>query len=354
MKEVSVIIPVYAAEKYIAATVKSVLEQKYKKFELLLVDDGSPDKSVEICQQFTDTRIKIIRQVNRGVAAARNNGIRHAQGEYIAFLDADDLWLPEKLEKHVNHLERAPAVGVSFSYSAFIDEVGNPLGLYNATEYEVVTPSSILCRNPIGNGSCLVIRREVLEAIRFQDNLYGTVEDFYFDDDRRLRTSEDAECWLRISLQSDWQFEALPEVLTLYRLHPGGNTTNLRQKIESWETLLEKARSYAPELIAQWEKPAMAYELRYLARRAVTMKAGPIAVELIHRALATHWRILLEEPRRTLITLAAAYSLCLLPQPLYSQIKTLALKIIGASQKRRILRDQSRSASTAIDSTIHN
>lgn len=343
MKKVSVIIPLYAAEKYIAATIQSVLEQTYKNFELIIVDDGSPDKSIEVCQQFTDPRIKIISQVNRGVAAARNNGIRHAQGEYIAFLDADDLWLPKKLEKHVDHLENQPIVGVSFSYSAFIDEVGNPLGLYNATEYKVVTPASILCRNPIGNGSCLVIRREVLEAIRFQDNLYGTVEDFYFDDDRQLRTSEDAECWLRISIQANWQFEAIPEVLTLYRLHPGGNSANLRKKLQSWERLLEKARSYAPEVIAQWETPSLAYELRYLARRAVTMKAGPIAVELIHRALTTDWHILVEEPRRTLITLVAAYS-CLLPQPLYIQIKSLASRIIGASQKRRILRDQARTA----------
>ena len=342
MKKVSVIIPVYAAEKYIAATVQTVLEQTYNNFELLIVDDGSPDKSIEICQQFTDSRIRIIRQVNRGVAAARNNGIRHSQGEYIAFLDADDLWLPEKLEKHINHLESSPAVGVSFSYSAFIDEVGNFVGLYNATEYKVITPSSILCRNPLGNGSTLVTRREVLEAIRFQDNLYGTVEDFYFDDDRRLHRSEDAECWLRISVQTNWQIEAIPEVLTLYRLHPGGHSTNLVKTLESWERCLEKVRSYAPELVAECEKSSMAYQLRYIARKAVKMKAGPIAAELIHRSLTTHWRILLQEPRRTLMTLAAAYSLCLIPQPLYSQMEALALKIIGTSQRRRIVRDQSR------------
>jgi glycosyltransferase involved in cell wall biosynthesis len=342
MKKVSIIIPTYAAEKYIAATIQSVLEQTYKNFELLLVDDGSPDKSIEICEELTDPRIRIIRQVNRGVAAARNNGIRHAQGEYIAFLDADDLWLPEKLEKHVNHLEKSPAVGVSFSYSAFIDEVGNRLGLYMRNEYKIVTPSAILCRNPIGNGSNLVLRREVLEAIRFQDNLYGTVEDFYFDDDRQLHRLEDAECWLRISVATCWQFEAIPEVLTLYRLHPEGHSANLRKTLEAWERFLEKARSYAPELVAQWEKPSKAYGLRYVARRAVKMKAGPMAVQLIHRSLVTHWRIVLEEPRRTLMTLAAAYALCLLPQPLYCQMEAMGLKIIGASQRRGIIRAQSR------------
>src|SRR4028118_491035 len=103
MKKVSVIIPVYQVEKYIAAAVQSVLEQTYKDFELLIIDDGSTDRSLEICQQFSDPRIKIIRQQNQGVCAARNTGIRHAQTEYLAFLDGDDLWLPTKLEKHVEH-----------------------------------------------------------------------------------------------------------------------------------------------------------------------------------------------------------------------------------------------------------
>lgn len=125
MKKVSVIIPVYNADKYIAATVESVLAQTYKNFEILIIDDGSPDKSLKVCQQFQDSRIKIICQANRGLPGARNTGIRHAQGDYIAFLDADDIWLPNKLEKHVNHLNNSPTVGISFCYSAFINELIN-------------------------------------------------------------------------------------------------------------------------------------------------------------------------------------------------------------------------------------
>jgi hypothetical protein len=101
--------------------------------------------------------------------------------------------------------------------------------------------------------------------------------------------------------------------------------------------LIEKTRSYAPELTREWENLARAYQLRYLARRAVSLQAGYVAVELVNQALASDWRILLEEPRRTLITLAAAYLVCLLPQPLYSKIENLALRITGATQRRRIL-----------------
>lgn len=343
MKLVTVIIPVYGVEKYIARTVRSVLEQTYKNFELLIIDDGSPDRSVEICQQFTDPRIKIIRQENRGVAAARNTGIRHAQGEYLGLLDADDLWVPEKLEKHVEHLESSPAVGVSFSRSTFIDEADNPIGIYQMSKLKEITPLDLLCRTPIGNGSVAFIRREVFEDIKFQDNLYGTVENFYFDDDRQLHPSEDVECWLRIAIQTNWLLEGLAEPLTLYRVNPEGFSAKLLKKLKSWERMLEKAHAYTPpELMAQWEKPAMAYQLRHLARRAVTLEAGSTAVELLNRALSTHWRMLFEEPRRTLLTLGAAYSLWLLPKPLYSQIETLALKMTGATQKRRILKDQSR------------
>jgi glycosyltransferase involved in cell wall biosynthesis len=340
MKKVSVIIPVYGVEKYIAATVQSVLDQTYKEFELLIVDDGSPDRSVEICQQFTDPRIKIIRQQNSGVCAARNTGIRHAQGEYLAFLDGDDVWLPEKLEKHIEHLENSPTVGLSFSRSAFINEAGQPLGIYQMPKLKDIAPPLILCRNPIGNGSVPVIRREVFAAIKFQDDPQGTAKDCYFDE--RLRHFEDVECWLRISLKTDWQIEGIPEALTLYRVNSGGASANLLKQLEDLEKVLEKTRSYAPELIAQYGNPAKAYELRKLARWAVRLKAAPTAVDMAHRALSTHWRMILDEPQRTLLTLGAAYSLWLLPRPVYRQIENFALKMTGAAQKRRILQDRSR------------
>jgi len=340
MKKVSVIIPVYGVEKYIAGTVQSVLKQTYENFELLIIDDGSPDRSIEICQGFTDPRVRIIRQTNRGPSAARNTGIRHAQGEYLAFLDGDDLWLPEKLEKHVNHLDESAAIGVSFSYSGFIDEAGKPLGIYQMAKTTRITPPYIIRRNPIGNGSTPVIRKEVFEAIKFQCNLYGTIENFYFDE--QLRHSEDTECWLRIAIQTPWQIEGIPEALTLYRVNSGGLSAKMLQQLETTEKIIEKVSSYAPESIAQWKNPARAYQLRFVARRAVSLKEGSMAVEMIHRALATHWRILLEEPRRTLLTLAAAYALWLMPQTLYYQLETMALKVTGATQKRRILQNEKR------------
>ncbi|MBV9388003.1 MAG: glycosyltransferase family 2 protein [Chroococcidiopsidaceae cyanobacterium CP_BM_ER_R8_30] len=339
MKNVSVILPAYQVAKYIGAAVESVLNQSYQDFELIIVDDGSPDQTVQICQQFIDPRIKIIRQENRGLAGARNTGIRHAQGKYLALLDGDDLWLPKKLERQIEHLESSPLVGISFTRSAFIDEAGNSLGTYLMPKLKEITPPYLLRENPVSNGSTAVIRKEVFEAIRFKDNLHGTVEDFYFDE--YFRQAEDIECWLRILIQTNWQIEGIPEALTLYRVNSRGLSANILKQLEHIEKVIEKTRSYAPELVAQWEGPAKAYQLRYLARTAVRLQAGSMAMKLIHQALAAHWRILLEEPRRTLMTLTAAYLLGFLPLDLYNQMETFALKIVGATQKRRILQDQS-------------
>ncbi|MEM6611938.1 MAG: glycosyltransferase family 2 protein [Cyanobacteria bacterium P01_C01_bin.72] len=339
MKLVSVIVPVYNVENYIAQTIKSVLNQTYSNFELLIIDDESPDSSIEICQQFDDPRLKIVRQQNRGLAGARNTGIRHAQGDYLAFLDADDLWLPEKLAQHVKHLESAPQVGVSFSRSQFIDDQGKALGIYQMPKLQDITPDHLLCRNPIGNGSAPVIRRQVFEAICFQDNLHGEVENFYFDE--HFRQSEDIECWLRIAAETPWKIEGIGAVLTLYRVNGKGLSANVLKQYDSWEQMITKHRDRSPQLLIKHERAARAFQLRYLARRAVRLKDGAMAVSLAHQALATHWRIVLKEPSRTLQTIIAAYLLQLLPLSFYRGCEELALKLTGMIQQLHILRDRS-------------
>lgn len=339
MTRVSVIIPVYGVERYIAATVQSVLQQSFSNFELLIVNDGSPDRSVEICQQFNDSRIQILHQANRGPAAARNLGISQAKGEYVAFLDGDDLWLPEKLEQHVNHLDSAPEVGVSFCRSRFIDENDNPLGIYQITQLDGITPLDLLCRTPIGNGSVPVIRRCVLEEIQYASQTPHGEEVCFFNPDLQIHPSEDVECWLRIATQTSWRIQGIPDALTLYRVNSHGFSAKLWKKLQSWERMLDTAHTYAAEQIEPCLAPAMAYQLRYLARRAVTLKDAKTAVRLIHRSIGTYVQILREEPHRTIQTLAAAYLMRLLPHHWYGRIEAIALQLTGAAQKRRIARE---------------
>jgi len=123
MPKVSVVIPTYNLAKYICETVDSVLMQTYKDFEIIIIDDGSKDDTKQVLSKY-GSKIKYIYQDNRGVAAARNRGIRESKGEYVALLDADDLWLPEKLTQQVAMAEQNPQVSVFFSDAEVFDHRG--------------------------------------------------------------------------------------------------------------------------------------------------------------------------------------------------------------------------------------
>nr|WP_256498773.1 glycosyltransferase family A protein [Chroococcidiopsis sp. CCNUC1] len=119
MPKVSVIIPAYNAMKYLPATLGSLLSQTFDDFEAIVVNDGSFDETEKWVSQIEDPRVKLICQQNKGLAGARNTGINQATGEYIAFLDADDLWEPSKLEKQVAVLEENPEVGLVYTWGSF-------------------------------------------------------------------------------------------------------------------------------------------------------------------------------------------------------------------------------------------
>jgi len=331
---VTVVMPLFNSATTVRDSLESVLAQTYRHLEILVVDDGCTDRSVSICREYDDSRIRIIQQSNRGLAGARNTGIRQAQGAILAFLDSDDLWHPQKIERHVEHLGLAQEVGVSYSRSAFIDSNGKPLGLYQTPPLHAITPEMILCRNPISNGSCVVMRREVLDDIRYEANTCGTVESAWFDDS--FRQSEDLECWLRIALQTKWQIEGIPETLTLYRLSSGGLSSNIEKQFASWQRVLQKTAGYAPELISRYGKRALAYQLRYLARRAIRERRPRQGAKLIHEALRRYPKLLQEEPARTLITLSAAYLGMGLPQGLYRLLENAMIRLIGLMQRLRM------------------
>ena len=331
---VSVVIPLYNSAATVRESLDSVLRQTYLNLEIIVVDDGSTDQGLALVQQVQDSRLRVIRQSNRGLAGARNTGIRLARGSILAFLDSDDLWTPEKIDRHVTHLCGQPEVGISYSCSAFIDESSRLLGLYQIPALQNITPELILCRNPISNGSCLVLRREVLDDIRFEANLYGTSESYWFDE--TFRQSEDIECWIRIALQTRWQIEGIGEVLTFYRLSRRGLSANLDQQFASWQRVLDKTATYAPELIKRHGQRALGYQLRYLARRAIRERDFRISMKLSQRAISAYPGLLLEEPLRTAMTLSASYISLLVPGSVFRALEQLMIQITGARQRRRI------------------
>jgi glycosyltransferase involved in cell wall biosynthesis len=147
---VSIITPSYKSEKFISQTIESVLAQTYQNWEMVIVDDVSPDNSNEVIKQYVknDNRIKLIKlEKNSGPAVARNRAIEEAQGRYIAFLDADDLWKPNKLEKQLAFMD-ANELALSYSSYELIDEEGGSLGLF--TTKEKVTYEDLLKTCSIG------------------------------------------------------------------------------------------------------------------------------------------------------------------------------------------------------------
>ncbi|KZN41229.1 glycosyltransferase family 2 protein [Pseudoalteromonas luteoviolacea] len=325
---VSVVIPMYNVGKYIELSINSVLKQTYQDFELICVDDGCSDDTLAKVAQFDDARIKVISQLNRGLSGARNTGIRAAQGDYIALLDADDYWAPEKLEKHVAHLEANDQLGISYCPSLFIDEDDAPLGIGQFPKLKNITTKHIFCRNPIGNGSAPMIRKTVLDSIAFQDGMRNWVQ--YFDEE--LRQSEDIELWLRIALDTDFKIEGIDQPLTFYRVNASGLSSNLHKQFNSWQYAVDQNRIGHDAFFSKYASLAKAYQLRYLCRRAIQSRNCTQAIKLMHEALKTNWRILKEEPKRTLATLACTY-LCALPNSLYNAIENAAMRGAAYLQK---------------------
>lgn len=299
---VSVVIPLYQTERYIAEALASVLTQTFDDFEVLVIDDGSTDRGPYIARQTGDARVRVVSQINRGLAGARNTGIREAQGAFIALLDADDRWHPEKLARHVAMLEARPEVGLSYSASRLISDDGEDLGLAQWPSRSKAKAPDVLCRNPVGNGSAPILRRAALDAIAFWDERLGRI--CWFDES--YRQSEDIECWTRLAATSLWQLALVPFVLTDYRVTTAGLSANTGRQLETWRRFRAKVGSYAPVLEAQHGELAEAYQLRYLARRAVKSGDGRTALQLMHHALRCSPKMLAEEPVRTAVTVVAA------------------------------------------------
>lgn len=318
----SVVIPVYNVAPYISTCLNSVLAQSFSSFEIVCVNDGSTDNSVAIIQSYNDPRIRIIHQQNKGLAAARNTGINHSQGLYIALLDSDDFWLPEKLAKHFQHFKADPLLDVSYSASLFVDEDSRYIGLGQHPKTEDISPADIFCRNPVGNGSAAVMRRSFLQHLR-KWSLEGHKYRYqYFDES--LRQSEDIEFWLRAALDANAKFAGIKEALTCYRVNSSGLSANLERQYQTWQQGIAYNQEKHAEFFKRWLPVATAYQQRYLARRAVQTGNAKAALSWIHKAIFNHWRIITQEPVKTIETYLAALA-CALPKPFYNSLQQLAI-----------------------------
>lgn len=323
---VSVIVPMYNVARYIEECLDSVLAQTFTNFEVICVDDGCLDNTVELVQKYTDPRIHIVRQTNKGLAAARNTGINAALGMYIALLDSDDYWHPKKLELHVQHLQFNLHVGVSYSPSLMVDENSRSMGVGQFPKLKNIRPQDVLCRNPVGNGSAAVIRRTALAEVGVLDVIQHRFKVNYFDPS--FQQSEDLEFWVRMALNTDWVFEGIKEPLTYYRINTNGLSANVEKQFDSWRKAIEKNAADHPTFFSQFVSLAEAYQDRYLARRALQSGDSVTALKMVHRALFRDARIIVQEPVRTVVTYACCL-LSVLPNWIYKPIQNIGMMLLG-------------------------
>lgn len=200
MAQVSVVIPLYNKEPYVARCLGSVLAQTFSDYEVIVVDDGSTDGSAEVALRFQDDKVRIFRQENAGPGAARNRGVQESRGELIAFLDADDEWHPQFLERMVDFLRRWPQAGIvgsqwidvatgAPSRVPMLEPLGGSEGIIANYFGDAVCP-------PILSSSSVVVRRSVLEDV----GGFMTEE----------RLGEDLELWARIALRYPVGYVAAP------------------------------------------------------------------------------------------------------------------------------------------------
>lgn len=261
---VSVIIPAYNASSFIGQTLESVLSQTYKNIEVLVVDDGSRDKTPEIVKSFAqrDRRVMLLQQPNQGVAAARNLAIAHSGGEYIAPVDADDIWYPLKLEKQVQCMTAADAsVGLVYCWYTWIDEQGLIIGKYQ--DYDIDKPegniyAALVYRNFVGHASSPMMRRSCLDKVggyncKLKEN--------------NAQGCEDWDIYLRIA--ESYAFALVPEFLVGYRQFAGSMSNNSRSMAKSYDLVMAQSQQRHREIPSSVYKWSRSYFYNYLLGKSL-------------------------------------------------------------------------------------
>jgi glycosyltransferase involved in cell wall biosynthesis len=250
---------VYNGENTIQETVESVLNQTFSNLELLVINDGSQDRTLEILANIKDSRLKVFSYPNAGVAESRNRGISQARGEFISFIDADDLWTADKLETQLKALQENPQAVVAYSWTQCIDESGEKSRRGSHITETGNVYAKLLLIDFIENGSNPLIRKQALMEV-------GNF-------DQSVVPSEDRDMWLRLA--ANYHFVCVPTAQILYRQLSNSASANvIKQEIASLKAI-EKAFKLAPESLQDLKRHSIANIYKGLTFKALEAKAQP-------------------------------------------------------------------------------
>lgn len=280
---VSVVIPAYNARATILETLRSALSQTLESIEVLVVDDGSTDDTAHLVSTVAaqDARVRYVRQLNGGVAAARNHGIDVARGEFIAPLDADDLWHPTKLARQLDRFRHGPGdLGLVYNWYRPIDESGAVVGAAAKPVIEGWVLHRHLEWNFVSNGSTPMIRRRALENVRYDSSLHQAgnqgCEDYL----------------LQLQIARNWQFGCVPAFLTGYRKNTDGMSADagrmIRSHIQMYSIMRSELDASAQGLVrAKLAQHAVEYVRNRLRRRQFRAAASALKDAVLNDAAAT-------------------------------------------------------------------
>lgn len=233
--KVSVVMPLYNAEKYVKETIESVINQSYKEWELIIVNDASIDESVRIIESFHDARIKLFHnERNRGIAYTRNKAIELSSGKYVALMDDDDIAPACRLEKTVQYLDDNADIDVVGGHCRFIDEKGNIIKnkQWNVYQNPLFLKAWLLLGDPIPNSSALIRKKFIQEnKLCYRDGMQG---------------AEDYRFWVECSLKG--KIANIDEILLYWRTGHDNETSRVStQRLEKRKKALCEIRKYALE-----------------------------------------------------------------------------------------------------------
>ena len=254
MPLISVIVPVYNGEKTIQKTIESVSNQSFQDLEILVINDGSQDSTLKILEQIPEPRLQVFSYPNAGVAASRNRGISRATGEFIALLDADDLWTADKLESQFKALQNNPNAAVAYSWSDFIDEQDQFLHPGSHVTVNGDAYAKILVNNFLENGSNPLIRTQALiEVGKFEES---------------LPPADEWDIWIRLAAR--YQFVAVPTPQVLYRVSVGSQSYDKLSQLESaCLQVIERGFNQAPQSLQHLKRSSLANLYQYLTFKAI-------------------------------------------------------------------------------------
>lgn len=272
---VSVVIPAFNAAGTIKETIDSVLEQSCQDFEIIVVNDNSTDSTEAIVKEYGDPRIKLLAHKAGSASKSRNKGVQNASGKYIAFLDADDVWLPTKLEMQLQALQAVSTAKVAYCWVDCIDEASKFLRKSNRFSESGDVYEEMLVHNFLGNGSNPLILKET----------FSDIGGF----DESLPNAEDWDLYLKLA--QDYHFAAVPSALVLYRIsYSSKSFKNLLKSEASYSKLMAEACSRRPDSAQILVRKGFPGYYEYIIRKALKNPYGGqqriVAFKLLFRFIA--------------------------------------------------------------------